>query len=147
MKRALLILLALASISTGASAQTRLYKQGTVIRMRIAQCVLPQNRWIITMGGGAPPTSEMCTEYTLVSDRVVFIVIARGSGQLIPLAENIDFRMKKNELLVKLDDDPKESRFIVKEMTLRSEWDRHQAEEETLMRASHSRLTEGGPGN
>jgi hypothetical protein len=149
MKRALLILLALASISTGAFAQTRLYKQGTVTRMRMADCTLPPSRLAMAFGAAMPAgaATETCTEYTLVSDRIVFIVVARGSGQLIPLAESIDFRMKRNVLLVKLDDELKESRFVVKEMTLRTEWERRQAEEDRLMRAAHSRLNEAEPGN
>ena len=62
-------------------------------------------------------------EYTLLSKKVVFVIIGRSSAPLIPLAENIDFRVHKNELAVRIDDDRHESNFVIKEMVLRTQWD------------------------
>ena len=45
---------------------------------------------------------------------------------LIPLAEVTRFRLQKNEMLIRIDDAPKESRFHIKAMLLRPEWDRAQ---------------------
>jgi hypothetical protein len=39
------------------------------------------------------------------------------------LADVIDFRLVKGELAVRVDDAKRESRFSIKEMVLRSEWD------------------------
>ena len=72
-----------------------------------------------------PPTSTI-PEYTLVSDSVVYVVVGKSSNQLIPLAERIDFRIQRNELVVRVDDAKHESKFVIKEMIVRSEWDRMQ---------------------
>jgi hypothetical protein len=41
----------------------------------------------------------------------------------VPLAEVIDFRLQNKDLAVRVDDARKESKFAIKEMTLRSEWE------------------------
>jgi hypothetical protein len=41
----------------------------------------------------------------------------------VPLAETIDFRFQKDQLLVRVDDAREESKFVIKEMTLPSEWE------------------------
>ena len=92
---------------------------------------LPQHRIMAALSGRpAEPTGELCPEYTLVSDRVVYLIVGKTSNQLIPLAEIIDFRFHKNELAVRVDDARHESRFLIKEMALRADWDnRPQIEE------------------
>ena len=74
-----------------------------------------------------PPQAQanegVCPEYTLLSDKVVFVIVGRSSNQLVPLAEVIDFRFQKKELLVRVDDARHESKFAIKEMTLRSDWE------------------------
>ena len=71
----------------------------------------------------AAPAEGPCPEYTLVTDKVVFVIVGKSSNQLVPLAETIDFRFQKKELAVRVDDARHESKFAIKEMTLRSEWD------------------------
>jgi hypothetical protein len=75
--------------------------------------------------GGAPSqiSSEVCPEYTLVSDRVVFVIVGKSSNQVIPLADVVDFRFNKNELAMRIDDARHETKFSIKEMILRTEWD------------------------
>src|SRR5271165_6507051 len=43
-----------------------------------------------------------------------------------PQAQVIDFRFHNNELAVRVDDAKHESKFVIREMTLRSQWDRIQ---------------------
>jgi hypothetical protein len=69
------------------------------------------------------PNEGACPKYTLVTDKVVFVIVGKSSNQLVPLAEAIDFRFQKKELAVRVDDARHESRFAIKEMTLRSEWE------------------------
>jgi hypothetical protein len=71
-------------------------------------------------------TEEICTEYTLVSEKVVYVVVGKRSSQFMPLAEIIQFHLLKNELLVRVDDEKRESHFSIKEMQLRSDWERDQ---------------------
>jgi hypothetical protein len=77
------------------------------------------------MSGGAagPITTEVCPEYTLLSDKVVFVIVGKSSDQLVPLADEVDFRFNKNELALRLDDARHESKFTIKEMILRTDWD------------------------
>ena len=58
-----------------------------------------------------------------MTDKVVFLIVGKSSNQLVPLAEIIDFRFQNKELAVRVDDARKESKFAIKEMTLRSQWD------------------------
>jgi len=68
----------------------------------------------------------LCPEYVLVTDNVVYVITGKDSDQLIPLAESTRFRLLKNEMLIRIDDAPKETHFHIKSMVLRPEWDRNQ---------------------
>jgi hypothetical protein len=89
-----------------------------------------------TFGGPAALSQEGCPEYTLVSKDVVFVIVGKSSNQLIPLAEAIDFRFHKNELAVRVDDAKRETKFAIKEMIVRAEWDRLQRHIDVEMRAA-----------
>jgi hypothetical protein len=116
--------LALCSIPASAVEPLGVYQHGTVVRMRMGDCLSVHHGFMFAMGGPAAQMSdETCPEYTLVSDKVVFVIVARSSNQLIPLADVIDFRFHNNELAVRVDDAKHESKFSIKEMVLRSEWD------------------------
>ena len=92
--------------------------------MRMSECILVHRGFRATIGGvPVQTTEELCPEYTLVSDRVVFIIVGKSSNQMVPLAEVIDFRFHNNELAVRIDDARHENKFSIKEMSLRSEWE------------------------
>jgi hypothetical protein len=92
--------------------------------MRMGDCVFSRHGFVATFGGPAAQVSaDQCPEYTLVSDKVVYVIVGKSSNQLIPLADVIDFRLHNNELAVRVDDARHESKFSIKEMILRSEWD------------------------
>jgi hypothetical protein len=114
-------------ISLACAAPLGAYQHGTVVRMRMGDCQLMHRGFITTFG---PPqgasVEESCPEYTLVTDKVVYLIVGKSSNQLVPLAEVIDFRFQNKELAVRIDDARKESKFAIKEMTLRSEWERVQ---------------------
>ncbi len=101
-----------------------LYQHGSVVRMRMGECLPSHHGFLATFGAPQTPVVEdACPQYTLVSDRVVFVIVGSSSDQLIPLADNIDFRLHKNEMAVRLDDARREGKFAIKEMILRSEWE------------------------
>lgn len=104
------------------------YQQGTVVRMRMVDCLPVHHGFMAAMGGGAPGqvTVDVCPEYTLLSDRVVFVIVGKSSNQLVPLADIVDFRFSKNELAMRIDDARHETKFTIKEMILRTEWDQIQ---------------------
>jgi hypothetical protein len=74
-----------------------------------------------------------------VTDKVVFLIVGKSSNQLVPLAEVIDFRIQNKELAVRVDDARKESKFAIKEMTLRSEWELIQKHIENQLNDSQHR--------
>jgi hypothetical protein len=125
MKPAWLLALVLSGISVALAAPIGIYQHGTVVRMRMGDCMLMHRGFMNQFG---PPqaavTEEGCPEYTLVTDKVVFLIVGKSSNnQLVPLAEVIDFRIQNKELAVRVGDAHKESKFAIKEMTLRSEWE------------------------
>jgi hypothetical protein len=114
-------------------AQARILQAGTIIRMRMSDCMASQHRWRVALSGsGRLLTGEICPEYVLVTDKVVYTIVGKESDQLLPLAETTRFRLQHNEMLIRIDDANRESRFRVLEMTLRREWEHQQvrAEEE-----------------
>ena len=106
------------------AGQIGVYQHGTVIRMRMGDCALSHHGFMANFGGPAGQmAAEVCPEYTLVSEKVVFVIVGRSSDQLVPLADVIDFRVHNNELAVRIDDARRESKFSIKEMILRADWD------------------------
>jgi hypothetical protein len=139
MKSTLLLALVLSGISVALAAPIGSYQHGTVIRMRMGDCMLMHRGFMNQFGPPqAAAVEEGCPEYTLVTDKVVFLIVGKSSNQLVPLAEIIDFRFQNKELAVRMDDARKESKFAIKEMTLRSEWERIQKHiEDRLNDSSH----------
>lgn len=124
MKRTLLLALLLCTASTFLMAQAKL-QHGTIVRMQMAECFSAERGFMAALSGASrASTSEFCPEYVLVADKVVYVIVGRTSSSLVPLAETTKFRFQKNELLIRIDDANRETRFGIREMVLRSEWDR-----------------------
>jgi len=127
MKYALSLIFLCCGLPNLQAAPIGIYQHGTVVRMHMGECIGAGHGFMVAFGGPPTPMSpEPCPEYTLVSDHVVFVVVGRMSNSLIPLAQTIDFRFHKNELAVRVDDAKHEAKFAIKEMTVRSDWDRVQ---------------------
>ena len=58
-----------------------------------------------------------------MTEKVVYVIVGKASSQLVPFAEVVDFRLKNKELAIRVDDARKETKFDVKDITLRSQWD------------------------
>jgi hypothetical protein len=107
------------------AAQDRGRQRGTVIKMRMADCIGAQHRVMAALSGsGRIQTGELCPEYVLLSDQVVYTIVGKSSADLLPLAEVTRFHFQKNQLLIRIDDAKRESRFEIKAMVLRAEWER-----------------------
>src|SRR5437868_235767 len=102
MKLGLLFAFVLSTFSPGVAAPVGRYQHGTVIRMRMGTCTLMHGGFMTAFG---PPQSAgnegVCPEYTLLSDKVVYVIVGSNSNQLVPLAETIDFRFHKKDLMVR----------------------------------------------
>lgn len=120
-------------------SQARTHEQGTIVRMRLTDCLSPQHGFMAAMsGGGRVEPGAPCPEYVLVAERVVYVISGKSSEQLLPLAEVTRFRLQKNEMLIRIDDAAKESHFHIKAMALREEWERNQMLEEAEASAAIS---------
>jgi len=137
MKRTpLLLLLIGASVSPAFAQESRL--TGTIVKMRMTECMGPQHGLMAALSGtGRIQTGELCPEYVLVGEKVVYTIVGKSSGQLLPLAEETKFRFQNHEMLVRIDDAKHESRFQIKEMILREEWERYRQREEQEEQPHH----------
>ncbi len=92
----------------------------------MAPCLLAPRGFMAALSGTSrqQDTGELCPEYVLVADKVVYVIAGKTSNAIVPLAETTAFRLQNNELLVRIDDERHETRFTIREMVLRSEWDR-----------------------
>lgn len=124
MKFVLCLIAAMCSLQTSRAQSLGVYQNGTVVRMKMADCLPFHRGFLATFGGQQMPLAEdACPEYTLISDKVVYVIVGSSSNQVIPLADIIDFRIHKNEIDIRLDDAKRECKFAIKEMMLRSEWE------------------------
>jgi len=130
------LLLCAFSLTLAAENQER----GTIVRMRMNDCVAPQHAFMDALSGSRGPTEGQCPEYVLVADKVVYVIAGKSSDQLVPLAETTRFHFKNNEVLIRVDDSNREARFHVREMILRSDWERRQRIEEEAVTAGHHHL-------
>ena len=118
------------------SAQNYARQEGTIVRMRMTDCLGPQHGFMAAMsGGGNTEAQAFCPEYVLVADQVVYVIVGKSSEQLLPLAEVTRFRFQKNEMLIRVDDANKESHFHIKAMVMRAEWERNQMLQEAATTA------------
>src|ERR1700690_1368470 len=144
MKRTLLIVVVLLRTPAPALfAENRAQQEGCLVRMRMADCIAPQHAFMSAISGVQASAGESCPEYVLVTKSVVYVIVGRSSDQLVPLAENTFFHLQKNEVLIRVDDARRESRFHVKEMVLRPEWERNQQIAEAVASAAMHRHMEG----
>ena len=117
-------ILAVCSLQIAWAGPIGIYQHGTVVRMEMGDCSLSPSGFAATFGGPATHiAAEVCPEYTLISDKVVFVIVGRSAGALVPLADVIDFRLHNKEMAVRIDDAKHEVKFNIKVMILRSEWD------------------------
>lgn len=129
MRRITGVFLILVSAAAFSFAQSPWSFKGTVTRMRMIDCV-PQRGFVAAMSGTPAQAGGTCPEYTIMSDKVVYVVVGRHADEFIPLAENMDFLIRKNELVLFSDDEKTKSHFAIQQMMLRQDWDREQARRE-----------------
>jgi hypothetical protein len=125
MKRIALLFVIVLSAAVFLQAQSRWSFKGTVIKMRMADCAV-QRGFMVTMSGAPAPAGVSCPEFTVMSDKVVYVVLGRRAEEFIPLAENMEFLIRKNELILFSDDEKTKSHFVIRQMTLRADWDREE---------------------
>jgi hypothetical protein len=136
MKPILLLTLVLCSLQASLAVTPAGYQHGMVVKMRMGDCALVRRGFMTTFGPPQAPAEAPCPEYTLVTDKVVFVIVGKSSRDLVPLAEVVDFRFHKNALAMRVDDERRESKFVIKEMTLRSQWDLVQRHIENALKNS-----------
>jgi hypothetical protein len=133
MKRVTLVFIFVCSAAALLQAQGHWSFKGTVTRMRMTDCTT-QRGFMAAMSGTPAQVAGTCPEYTVVSDKVVYVVVGRRAEEFIPLAENLEFLIRKNELVLFSDDEKAKSHFAIQQMTLRAEWDREEARKELATR-------------
>jgi hypothetical protein len=112
---------------------------GTVVKMRLTDCI-EQKSFMSALSGTTVQADGSCPEYTVLGDKVVYVVVGRHSGEFIPLAEHMDFLIRKNELVIFSDDEKSSSHFAITGMSLRDDWDREQARKDLALRIAERHL-------
>ena len=93
-----------------------------------------QHSFMAAMSGTPAQAVGTCPEYTVMSNKVVYVIVGRRAEEFIPLAEDIDFLIRKNELVLFSDDEKVKSRFVIQQMMLRTDWDRDEERKEVEAR-------------
>jgi len=129
MKRVTFLFAFALSVAAGVQAQGNWSFKGTVTKMQMGGCAF-QHGFMTTVSGSPVAAGATCPEYTVMSDKVVYVVVARRAEDFLPLAEDIDFLIRRNEMVISSDDVKARSRFVIQQMTLRADWDREEARKE-----------------
>jgi hypothetical protein len=132
MKRITLLFFFVLCAAVASQAQGRWSFKGTVIKMRMTDCTVGHG--FRAAMSGLPATGTSCPEYTLMSAKVVYVVVARRTEEFVPLAEDMDFLIRKNEIVLFTDDEKSKSRFMIQQMTLRADWEREEERKELAAR-------------
>ncbi len=128
MKRLTLLFVFVFGTLAAVQAQEHWAFKGTVIKMQMADCI---GHGIVAALAGMPAQPEKtCPEYTIMTDKVVYVVVGRKTEEFMPLAENMNFLVRKNELVIFSDNEKATSHFAIQRMTLRGDWEREQIHKE-----------------
>lgn len=147
MKRIALLFMFVLGAACLLQAQVPWSFKGTVTKMRMADCTM-QRGFKVAMSGSPAQSPGNCPEYTIMSEKVVYVVVARQTEAFLPLAENIEFLIRKNELATLSSEDKVKSRFVIAQMILRADWEREEARKELeteIMERSASYETRNPP--
>jgi hypothetical protein len=130
MKRVGWVIAVVFAVGCTAIGQVRTFR-GTVVRMKISECSR-QHTFVSAMSGTNIVTTETCPEYTVMTEKVVYVLVGRKSEEFIPLAEDIILHVRKNDFVVISEDERTQSHFAVKQMTLRQDWERDEQRREVM---------------
>jgi hypothetical protein len=144
MKRFSLLLTFFLCAAAMLSAESRFAFRGTVIKMNMADC-LPGHNFLSNISG-APALKESCPEYTVMSGQVVYEVVGRDGDEFMPLASDVSFAVRKNEVVLFGHDEKVRARFIIKGMTRRVDWEREQQLHELEMQERARGVPSGDDG-
>lgn len=128
MKRATLLFVFVLLILATVQAEEHWSFKGTVIKMRMGECI--GHGVLAALSGTPEQPAKNCPEYTVMTDKVVYVVVGRRSEEFMPLAEDMDFLVRKNELVIFTENEKASSHFTIQQMTLRQDWVREQAHKE-----------------
>lgn len=139
MKRVALLFIFVVSAAALLQSQEKWSFKGTVVKMRLTECVA-QRSFMTVVSGTQAQADGSCPEYTVLGDKVVYVIVGRHSDEFIPLAEHMDFVIRKNELVIFSDDEKTRSRFVISSMTLREDWDHQQAIKDLAVKIAERHL-------
>jgi hypothetical protein len=119
MRHRSLILAAIFLAATAIAQEPKAYQEGVLSQMDSVPCPLHRNN-----ASDARVQAELCREYTLQTDRVVYRFRSRSPKHpiLLPVGERVQFRMDKNKFLLRKQGvDSKERQYTLVAVTPRSE--------------------------
>ena len=130
MKRVSLLFVLALCVPATVVAENEWSFKGTVVKMEMTECM--QATGFKAAMAGRPAAVANCPQYTVMSPTVVYVVLGRHTQAFIPLAQDLDFQVRKNEVLV---GEKSKSGFVIQTMTLRSDWEREEERKALLAQA------------
>jgi len=97
--------------------------RGTVVYMEMSQCT-QDHGFVSAMSGQKVVTSRACPEYTVMTDKVAYIVVGLKTNQFMPLAEDVTFFINDGDVTVSYQGGKNPSHFKLRRMILRADWER-----------------------
>jgi hypothetical protein len=128
MKRvSLLLVLILCGAAAALQAEDNRPFSGTALKMRMTQCIVGSG--FKASMAGKPASVGSCPEYTVLGPTVVYVMVGRRTESFIPLSEKVEFVVRNNEIVI---NNKSKLRFVIEQMTLRSDWEREEERKEMM---------------
>ncbi len=143
--RLLLRLILIFILTAPALCQIPQYERALVVKMRMVSCSDPPRRGFVQELVNPPVPPWECPEYDLEGSRVTYRVRPRRDV-LVPVGQEIQFRMKKRDFLLLTEDANKEIPCAVVSMSLRKVSEEDLPVEEVRKPAKHPRVCLGPGG-
>jgi hypothetical protein len=127
-KLVLCVVLGLASAAY--AKEPKQYQSGKLLQMDSVKCGLAEKdnksfagEMLGTDSGNKKTQELLCQEYVLQADKVIYRIRPRDEKHpaLLTIGQEAQFRMEKDKMLLRVENDEKERAFVVVSMTPRSD--------------------------
>ena len=127
-KLVLCVVLGLASAAY--AKEPKQYQSGKLLQMDSVKCGLAEKddksfagEMLGTDSGNKKTQELLCQEYVLQADKLIYRIRPRDEKHpaLLPIGQEAQFRMEKDKMLLRVENDEKERAYVVVSMTPRSD--------------------------
>jgi hypothetical protein len=130
MSSKLVLCVVLGLASAACAKEPKQYQSAKLLQMDSVKCGLAEKdnksfagEMLGTDSGNKKTQELLCQEYVLQADKVIYRVRPRDEKHpaLLPIGQEAQFRMEKDKMLLRVENDEKERAYVVVSMTPRSD--------------------------